>query len=685
MANETTAKDAAANVDNGLALNRAKQWQIALFPFNNAATNLYFAFMQFFSFFAVMYLTGSVVAATGALIVGVLGVQAFASIFGPLMRALGGIIDPVAGGIMDRTRSRFGKFRPFMVIGNVILACSLLTMMVFFMKLPDSVSWLRWVIYIVAYLIFDIGYTLQCAVTRAGQSCLTNDPKQRSQFGMWNTIGMLGSIVLVNVVAMGLMPAILPPELKGSITYKTGAETMIGQLTGLEVSGAIKLFGAAYGQTFYYIMVPLVVVLSAVYTIMAVIAISGKDKPEFWGASKDPVKLKEYVGILKGNKELRWLVLSAGLNKLALTVATSAAVAYLLFGGLMGSYNGLFIPFYVLCFIFMGLFLMWGAKTGGRKGQKRAVSQFTLLAILFYVGVTILLAVYQNGNAWTTLALYPFEPKGLLYTGLFIVFYGCGYGAFNVSDQMTIPMVADVTDYETYRSGKFIPGVMGTLFSLIDKLISSLQQVFLFLLIVMIVPGLEALPLEDTAYMPGMEISAIVCFCLLPMAAWVVTLFCMSRYRLSGKKLVEIQAVNAVRKVAMAGGMSMEEAMKTWITIDQVPAEFIPAHKRPFAGQMAQLQQDIEQMKGELAGGNVPDEARGAKEKTLAETENQLAQLIGKVEKIEEKLKKENWFDKFYQKMFTKREAVAAEPSINAIPIPAEFLQKKTEAASETK
>ena len=26
------------------AVNRAKQWQIALFPFNNAATNVYFAF-----------------------------------------------------------------------------------------------------------------------------------------------------------------------------------------------------------------------------------------------------------------------------------------------------------------------------------------------------------------------------------------------------------------------------------------------------------------------------------------------------------------------------------------------------------------------------------------------------------------------------------------------------------------
>ena len=36
----------------------------------------------------------------------------------------------------------------------------------------------------------------------------------------------------------------------------------------------------------------------------------------------------------------------------------------------------------------------------------------------------------------------------------------------------------------------------------------------------------------------------------------------------------EIQAVNAVRKEAIAGGMSMEEAMEKWQTIEQVPEEF---------------------------------------------------------------------------------------------------------------
>ena len=199
---------AAASSGGNQALNRAKQWQIALFPFNNAATNVYFAFYTYFTYFAIMYLTGSTAGALAGTIVSaslVLIVSTFTSIFVPLMRVFDGITDPILGGIMDKTRSRFGKFRPFMIIGNIMLAFSLLIMMVFFRALPDSVSAIRWVVYIVAYVIYVLGYTCQCAVTKAGQTCLTNDPKQRSQFVIWNMIGQLGSIVLVNVMAGGVL------------------------------------------------------------------------------------------------------------------------------------------------------------------------------------------------------------------------------------------------------------------------------------------------------------------------------------------------------------------------------------------------------------------------------------------------------------------------------------------------
>ncbi|MBR6788985.1 MAG: MFS transporter [Clostridia bacterium] len=622
MAQQTTAVSATGG---SKAYNRAKQWQIALFPFNNAATNVYFAFYSYFTYFAIMYLTGSTgTALAGAIAQGalVLIVSTFTALFVPLMRVFDGITDPILGGIMDRTRTKFGKFRPFMVIGNVMLAFSLLLMMVFFRALPDEVSVLRWIVYIVSYIVYVLGYTCQCAVTKAGQTCLTNDPKQRSQFMIWNMIGQLGSIVLVNIMAGGILTneAICP---KGTITYID------------DLGKEVVLRGAAYGPQFYNIMVPFVIILSAIYTIMAVAAIAEKDKPQFWGVSKESAKLKDYVDVIKKNKEIRWLVVSSGFNKLASTVATSGTVAFLLFGCLMGDYNGLFIPFYVLCFFFMGAFFLWGSKTAGNKGQKRGVAQFTLLAILFYIGVLIMLCIYDPANAATHLSLFSMEGGFHLtinaYTIFFIILYGCGYGAFNCCDQMTIPMVADCTDYETYRSGKYVPGIMGTIFSLIDKLISSLQTLLLQIFIVFLVPGLNALPAEGTPYMDGMKLACIICFCLLPMASWLITTFCMTRYRLSGKKLEEIQAVNAVRKAAVEGGMSMEEAMATWTTIDQVPAEYVPV-KKP----------RINKKTGEII------------------------------------VEKDNFFDKLYKKIFTRREnATTAEPSSNAIPIPEQYVIKE--------
>ena len=190
-----------------VAVNRAKGWQIALFPFNNAATNVYFAFYNYFVYWAVLALTGSTAGAIGGVVVSsvvAIGVSTFASLFAPLMRVFDGVTDPVLGGLMDKTKTKLGKFRPFMIIGNAMLAFSVILMMLV-SQIASGVIWLQWVLYIISYIIYVLGYTCQCAVTKAGQTCLTNDPKQRSQFVIWNMIGMIGSIVLVNIMAGGVL------------------------------------------------------------------------------------------------------------------------------------------------------------------------------------------------------------------------------------------------------------------------------------------------------------------------------------------------------------------------------------------------------------------------------------------------------------------------------------------------
>ena len=92
-------------------VNRAKLYQLALFPLNNGATNVYFVLIL------------SYVAQFGS---SILQLGLYASLMVTIMRICDAITDPIIGALMDRTSTRWGKFRPFMVIGSVIMAISVI-------------------------------------------------------------------------------------------------------------------------------------------------------------------------------------------------------------------------------------------------------------------------------------------------------------------------------------------------------------------------------------------------------------------------------------------------------------------------------------------------------------------------------------------------------------------------------
>ena len=119
---------------------------------------------------------------------------------------------------------------------------------------------------------------------------------------------------------------------------------------------------------------------------------------------------------------------------------------------------------------------------------------------------------------------------------------------------------ADCSDYETYRSGKYIPGIMGTLFSLVDKLVSSLSATIVGLAVSAI--GLANLPTAETPYTEGMNIVVLILFCVIPLIAWGLTILAMRGYILTGEKMKEIQKINGLRRDAVAEGMSLDEAMR---------------------------------------------------------------------------------------------------------------------------
>ncbi len=500
------------------SMNRAKPYQLVLFPLNNGATNVYYVLIL------------SYVATFGNVVLGL--TVAFASIMVTAMRVFDAITDPIIGALMDKTNGKFGKFRPFMVIGSITMAASVICLYVLTPFVPESMMWLRYVLFVVFYAVWVIGYTFQTSVTRAGQAVLTNDPKQRPLFTIFNTIGSLAG--------MGVMQFIGP------------------------ILARDNFFGD-YNQTWFAVMAPIGIIVSVVLTILAIIGIWEKDQPKYFGlsgAKKENLKIREYAQIVKANKPLQRLIIAGGGCKLALSIATNMTVLIMLYSCMMGNYDNLYLPMMILGYVFAVPFFLLTVRTAQKKGQKASLMRYVAVALVCYVGVLVLLLLWKQGDPNFNFSIMGENGLSInLYTVLFILFFGIGYGAYYATADMPIPMVADCADYETYRSGKFIPGIMGTLFSLVDKLVSSLSATVVGLAVGFI--GLDKLPTKGTPYVEGMNIVVIVLFCVIPMCAWALTLWSMKGYELDGERVKTIQAVNAARKEAVAKGMSLEEAMAT--------------------------------------------------------------------------------------------------------------------------
>ena len=509
-------------------VNRAKLYQLVLFPLNNGATNVYYVLVL--SYIATF---GSNVLALGTL---------FASVMVTAMRLCDAITDPIIGALMDRTNGKFGKFRPFMAIGNIIMAVSILILYGITPMIPDTMMWARYAAFVGLYFVWVIGYTFQTSCTRSGQTVLTNDPKQRPLFTIFNTVGSL--------LGMGIMQFLAPILAK---SYEGGYSS----------------------AGFFRTLAPVGIAMSVVLTILAIIGIWEKDQPKYFGIGGEKpqkVKVSEYIQIIKENKPMQRLMIAGAGTKLALSIANNTTVLCMLYGCMMGAYDGLYLPMMVLGYLFSVPFFLLSVRTSQKKGQKASLTKYVGVALACYVGVLVLLLLWGHGDAFRLSLLGENGLSINLYTVLFILFFGIGYGAYYATADMPIPMVADCSDYETYRSGKYIPGIMGTLFSLVDKLVSSLAATVVGIAVTFI--GLNNLPTQYDPYTPGMNAVVIVLFCVIPMVAWAATLIAMKGYALTGEKMKEIQAVNACRRDAVANGMALEAAMEKWQTLDQLPESY---------------------------------------------------------------------------------------------------------------
>ena len=459
----------------------SKPWKIGLFALNNTATNFYMFIMMFVSYYATGVAGLSVVIVSSIL---------------TAMRLFDGITDPIIGFFIDKTESRFGKIRPLIILGNIILAGSVLIMYNVTHLLPEAFQLL---FFIVIYAIHIIGYTFQTACTKAAQTVLTNDPKQRPLFTVFDaTYNVALFTGMQIVVASYLVP-------------KHGGFTN-GLFSELNTYGIIA---------------------SAIFTLLAVIGIWEKDRKEFFGLAENTVetKFRDYWPILKGNRPLQMLVIAASTDKLASSIVRHPAVTIMFFGILIGDYalSGTItlvttIPTLFLTYLGLGYARKVGLKKAFVGGTWLALIAFSIMLVLFLLIDPTTISLTNIG----------------IITVLFLILYSIGLGFGSLTGNMVIPMIADASDYETYRTGRYIPGMLGTIFSFVDKLISSLATTIVGVLLALI--GFkEEFPQVDDSLTASLLIMTLVLKFGFPILGWIASILAMKFYELDDHKMEEIQ------------------------------------------------------------------------------------------------------------------------------------------------
>ncbi|WP_226670680.1 MFS transporter [Metabacillus litoralis] len=467
----------------------AKKWQIGLFALNDTATNLYMFIMIFVSYYA-----------TGVVGLTVVVVSSILS----SMRVFDGIIDPVIGYIIDKTERRFGKFVPLMILGNITLAITVFAMFTFTHLLQDS---LQFSFFIVVYAINIIGYTFQTACTRGAQTILTNDPNQRPLFSFFTAF--FNSVLFIG----------------GQMFIANYLIVKHGDFT-LSLFNELKFYAIA---------------ISAILTCLAVFAIKGKDRKEYYGLAdeNDNLKFKDYWPVLKENRPLQMLIVAASTDKLAMMMPRQAAVGVMFFGILLGDY-ALSGTIGLITFIPTILIVFFGIGKARKIGLKRAFVFGTWLSLFAFTTTAIFLLMVDS----TTISLTNFG----LVTALFLVLYSFSTGLQQLTGNMVIPMIADVSDYETYRTGRYVPGMISTIFSLVDKLISSLAPAITGFAVVSI-GYRDSLPdVEEELTTPFLFMVLLLKFGF-PIIGYVISLIVMKFYLLDDKKMEEIQGtIHEIKK-----------------------------------------------------------------------------------------------------------------------------------------
>lgn len=277
-------------------------------------------------------------------------------------------VDPFIGNIIDKTKTRWGRFKPWVIVGAFVAAITLALLFTDFGGLTVSNPTLYLILFAIVYFIMDIFYSAKDVAIWSMIPALSFDSHERE---ITATVARIGSVFGANLVTVIVMPVVL----YFSVNQNGGAGDPTGWFAFACIGGGIATLGAI------------------------ILGIGTKEQASALRENKTDTSAKDVFKVLTQNDQLLWTAIAYLVYGIGINIVNNFNLYYFIYViGDATKFSGLGIINTIIGLLAVAAFPVLTTKFSRRKLFFASIAIMVVALVIYALsGTNVYMALFGAG------------------------------------------------------------------------------------------------------------------------------------------------------------------------------------------------------------------------------------------------------------------------------------------------
>lgn len=277
-------------------------------------------------------------------------------------------VDPFIGNIIDKTKTRWGRFKPWVLVGAFVAAITLALLFTDFGGLTVSNPTLYLILFAIVYFVMDIFYSAKDVAIWSMIPALSFDSHERE---ITATVARIGSVFGANLVTVIVMPVVL----YFSVNQNGGAGDPTGWFAFACIGGGIATLGAI------------------------ILGIGTKEQDSALRENKTDTSAKDVFKVLTKNDQLLWTAIAYLVYGIGINIVNNFNLYYFIYViGDATKFSGLGVINTVIGLLAVAAFPVLTTKFSRRKLFFASIAIMVVALVIYALsGTNVYMALFGAG------------------------------------------------------------------------------------------------------------------------------------------------------------------------------------------------------------------------------------------------------------------------------------------------